>query len=317
MAQSENQLIVPTSPDLGKALSGWQAWLTHERRVSPHTLDGYRRDLFTFLTFLVSHRGGPQSLQDLAELTAADFRAYLAERARRNMKASSSNRALSVVRGFFRWLQKNGLAENSAIVTLRGPKGEQSLPRALTTYEAKTVMEEVGAGATEDWIAKRNSAVVLLLYGAGLRIGEALSLQGADTPAIGQDSCRIVGKGRKERIVPLLSIVPEAIAAYRDACPYSIADDEPLFLGARGGPLRARIVQLSLQKLRRQLGLPETTTPHALRHSFATHLLAGGGDLRVIQELLGHASLSTTQRYTAVDAAALIKVYEKAHPRAG
>ncbi|MDX1400331.1 MAG: tyrosine recombinase XerC [Kiloniellales bacterium] len=309
-------MTLPVAPDLGKAIQAWQAWLQNERRLSDHTLEAYRRDLFHFLAFLARYRGGPQNLDDLSRLTLADFRAYLGERARRQIKAASSNRALSVIKGFFRWMQKNGLAENSAIVMLRGPRTEKTLPKALSALEAGAVVEEVENSSGDDWIAKRNTAVVLLLYGAGLRIGEALSMRRTDAPTRGQDSIRIIGKGRKERLVPLLPLIPEAIDSYLKACPYDMAATDFLFLGARGGPLRARVMQLVLQKLRRDLGLPETTTPHALRHSFATHLLAGGGDLRAIQELLGHSSLSTTQRYTAIDAAALLEVYEKAHPRA-
>ena len=249
-------------------------------------------------------------------LKPRDFRAYLADRAGRGIKASSNNRALSVLRGFFRWLQRNGLAENAALSGLRGPKSEKALPKALTAREAAAVVGEMEVQDADGWIVRRDAALVLLLYGAGLRIGEALSLTRGEAPAKRQEALRVVGKGRKERIVPLLPLIPEAIHAYLAACPFEAPPEGPLFLGARGGPLRARLLQKTLQSLRRQLGLPETTTPHALRHSFATHLLADGGDLRAIQELLGHASLSTTQRYTAVDASSILAVYDKSHPRA-
>jgi integrase/recombinase XerC len=307
---------LPIGGDLRAAIERWQVWLADERRLSPHTLAGYAQDLSGFLTFLARHRGGPQDLRDVDALGPRDFRAYLAERARRGHKATSSNRALSVLRGFFRWLHREGLVENPALATLRGPKTETVLPKALTAREAGVLVEEAGADAREDWIAERDTAVLLLLYGAGLRIGEALSLTRGQAPAPSQEAMRIVGKGRKERVVPLLAVITKAIAAYIAACPYDLTPEAPLFRGARGGPLRARLVQLAVKDLRRKLGLPEGTTPHALRHSFATHLLAGGGDLRAIQELLGHASLSTTQRYTAVDSTALLSVYDKAHPRA-
>ena len=307
---------LPVDAALAAVLGRWASWLADERRLSPHTLEGYRRDLEGFFRFLAHHSGGPLKLDALAELRPRDFRAYLADRAARGLRASSNNRALSVLRGFFRWLQRNGIAENAALSTLRGPKNERPLPKALTGAEAAVVMEETAAGKTDDWIARRDAALVLLLYGAGLRIGEALSLTRAEAPRVGQDTLRIIGKGQKERIVPILPVIPEAIASYLAACPFAAPAEGPLFLGARGGPLRARLLQKTLQTLRRQLGLPETTTPHALRHSFATHLLANGGDLRAIQELLGHASLSTTQRYTAVDASAILAVYDKAHPRA-
>jgi integrase/recombinase XerC len=307
---------LPIRDDLRAAIARWQVWLADERRLSPHTLVGYVRDLSSFFSFLARHRGGPQGLGDIEPLSSRDVRAYLAERARRGHKATSSNRALSVLRGFFGWLQREGLAEYPALFTLRGPKAETVLPKALTIGEADKLFAEADTQAREAWIARRDTAVLLFLYGAGLRIGEALSLTRGQAPTPGQEAMRIIGKGRKERVVPLLPVVTEAIAAYIDACPYDLAPEAPLFRGARGGPLRARLVQLAIKDLRRALGLPESTTPHALRHSFATHLLAGGGDLRAIQELLGHASLSTTQRYTAVDSSALLSVYDKAHPRA-
>ena len=309
-------LDLPVDAALAGVLERWVAWLTNERRLSTHTLAGYQRDLWGFLRFLALHRGGRITLGDLEALKPRDFRAYLADRVIRGIKASSNNRALSVLRGFFRWLQRNGLAENASLSVLRGPKAAKALPKALTAREAAVVVGEMEARDTADWIVKRDAALVLLLYGAGLRIGEALSLTRGDAPVIGQEALRVVGKGRKERIVPLLPLIPEAIEAYLAACPFDVSSEGPLFLGVRGGPLRARLMQKTLQTLRRQLGLPETTTPHALRHSFATHLLANGGDLRAIQELLGHASLSTTQRYTAVDASSILAVYDKSHPRA-
>ncbi len=317
MAGSATELISLTvAPDLEVAVRDWHRWLRHERRVSPHTLDAYVRDLAGFIAFMAEHRGGVLCLAELDALRTADFRAWLAGRARDGLQRSSTARALSVVRGFFRWLGRAGLAENAAILTVRTPKQVASLPKALTVTEARSALEAVTQSGEPEWIAKRDGAVLLLLYGAGLRIGEALGLTRRQAPAPGQDALVVTGKGRKQRLVPLLPVVTAALRDYLEACPYELPPEGPLFVGRRGGPLGARQIQRRLQELRGFLGLPETATPHALRHSFASHLLAGGGDLRTIQELLGHASLSTTQRYTAVDGAGLLAVYERAHPRA-
>ncbi len=310
-------------PDLSAALVQWRRWLASEKRASPHTQTAYRRDLLAFLAFLAEHQGGAPDFAMLAGLKTADFRAWLAARGRAGLKATSTNRALSVVRGFFHWLARQRLVENPALSVLRGPRVHQALPKALTPGEARGVIDALPAEtdgdpgkARKDWIMARDSAVLLLLYGAGLRIGEALSLTRREAPEPGQEALRIIGKGRKERVVPLLPVVVQAIQAYIAASPHDLAPDEALFRAIRGGPLSPRPVQQRLQDLRGRLGLPDSATPHALRHSFATHLLAGGGDLRTIQELLGHASLSTTQRYTALDSARLLEVYDKAHPRA-
>ena len=302
--------------DLLTAAEDWRGWLAHERRASEHTLLAYGHDLAQFLDFLSGHLGGPPTLRDLDTLKPADFRAWLAARAHQGLKRSSTARALSVVRTLFRWLRAQGLVDNPAITAVRTPKVPASLPRALSAKAALATVETVGALAREPWLARRDTAVVLLLYGCGLRIGEALGLRRGQAPAPGQESLTVTGKGRKQRLVPLLPVVIAAIEAYLAACPYSLPADGPLFLGARGGPLGARQVQGCMAELRGRLGLPESATPHALRHSFASHLLAGGGDLRTIQELLGHASLRTTQRYTSVDAAGLAAVYRRAHPRA-
>ena len=304
-----------TDRRLQAALADWQAWLRDEKRASAHTLEAYRRDLAGFLAFLAAYREARVDLALLDELALRDFRAWLAERAGRGLSAASSARALSVLRGFYRWAERGGLLSNSRIAAVRTPKQAERLPRALGQFEADELLDAEPARAGPPWVAARDRAVLLLLYGAGLRIGEALGLTPADLPGPGGDALRILGKGNKTRLVPLLPALPEAIEAYRRLCPYDLEDRAPLFRGLRGGPLRARVVQLAIQDLRRSLGLPESTTPHALRHSFATHLLAGGADLRGIQELLGHASLSTTQRYTAVDPAGLLKAYA-AHPRA-
>jgi integrase/recombinase XerC len=305
--------------DHSAAVEDWQHWLLHERRASPHTLAAYRRDLAAFLAFGAGHLGKPLALADLGRLTRADFRGWLAARNAADLQASSTARALSVVRNFFRFLSRRDLGENAVLGTLRTPRLPRAVPKALTAAEAAEAVDAVGDDAREPWIAKRDTAILALLYGCGLRLGEALSLNRRDAPRPRGEEVQtlmVTGKGRKQRAVPVLPAVAAAIGDYLAACPYAGDDDAPLFRGARGARLNPRLVQLRLQELRACLGLPESATPHALRHSFATHLLAGGGDLRAIQELLGHASLSTTQRYTDVDAAALFAVYDKAHPRA-
>lgn len=305
---------LPLDDALAAAAADWSAWLRNEKRASPHTLAAYGRDLTDFLDFLTMHVGGPLTLAKLEALRTADFRAWLAARANRGLARSSTARALATLRGFFRRLERRELVHNPAIVTLRTPKLPQSVPKALSEAEALHAIEATAEMATEPWIARRDAAILTLLYGAGLRIGEALSLSRRDAPA--GPALRVRGKGNKERVVPLLPVVVDAIAEYLDLCPHVLAPEGPLFVGKRGKRLQPGQVQATLRGVRRALGLPETATPHALRHSFATHLLAGGGDLRTIQELLGHASLSTTQRYTAVDTARLAEVYAAAHPRA-
>ena len=305
-------------PDLAAAVERWRRWLADERRASAHTLDAYGRDLAGFLAFLAEHLGGQPGLADLGALRTADFRSWLARRASDGLSAASRARALSVVRGFFRFLDREGLAHNPAVAALRTPKHQRPAPRPLTVDQARATLEAVGELGSTPWIGKRDRALIALLYGAGLRIGEALGLDRGALPSAGRGDAAIVitGKGDKQRVVPLLAVVRAAIADYLAACPYQPGDDGPLFVGARGGRLNASVVQARLRRLRGFLGLPANATPHALRHSFATHLLAEGGDLRTIQELLGHASLSTTQRYTEVDAESLLRVYDAAHPKA-
>ncbi|WP_340116022.1 tyrosine recombinase XerC [Pelagibius sp. 7325] len=310
------ETLLPAAPDVGAAMRDWQAWLADEKRASPHTCLAYRRDLVQFLGFVSGHLGKAPSLDDLARLSTGDFRAWLAARNSEGVKRTSSARALSTLRGFFRWLKRRGLADNAALATLRTPKLPKSVPKALTAGEAEAAIGTVAELSDEDWIGKRDVAVLLLLYGCGLRIGEALGLTRAQAPKPRQDSLTVTGKGNKQRMVPLLPVVSAAIADYLAACPFAFQDDTPLFRAKRGGALSAREMQRRMQQLRLLLGLPESATPHALRHSFATHLLAGGGDLRAIQELLGHSSLAATQRYTEVDVAGLMDVYDKAHPRA-
>lgn len=299
---------------LRAALVDWLRWLRDERRSSPHTLDAYARDLTAFLTFVGLHQGGPPSLKDLENLVARDFRAWLARRSGTGLSRTSTARALSVVRGFFVWLERNDRGRNHAIRTVRTPKLPHAVPKPLDAKDAVAAVTDIGALASEPWIAARDIAVMTLLYGCGLRISEALGLSRRDAPD--GETIVVLGKGGKQRMVPVLPVVREAIATYLAACPHPMEPDGPLFVGAQGGRLSPRIVQRQMQKLRGWLGLPETATPHALRHSFATHLLAGGGDLRSIQELLGHASLSTTQRYTAVDTEKLLRDYKATHPRA-
>jgi integrase/recombinase XerC len=308
--------------DLKKAIALWLAWLSDERRAADLTVDAYRRDFADFLGFITGHLGAQPDLAQIAGLGRADFRAWMAWRSTRGLQASSTARALSAVKSFYRLAIKRGLIDQTSLTALRTPKLPRSLPKPLTAPEAMEAVAAIGDQQHESWIGKRDVAVLTLLYGCGLRISEALALTRGDVPAPdgagqhGMGLLRILGKGRKERVVPILPVVSDAIRDYLAACPYGGDASDPLFVGARGGVLSPRLIQRAMQHLRAALGLPETATPHALRHSFATHLLAGGGDLRAIQELLGHASLSTTQRYTEVDAAQLMAVYNAAHPRA-
>ena len=300
--------------DLHAAIGLWVAWLTGERRASPHTVAAYGRDLARFLDFLTEHLGELPSLAAIDELRPADFRAYLAHRVQRRAERSSLARGLSVLRGFVRFLHRRGLASTSALVALRSPRLRASVPKPLTVDDATSAVDTVGALAKEGWQGKRDVAVLTLLYGCGLRLSEALSLRRGAAPL--SEMLVVTGKGSKQRLLPVLPAVREAVADYLAACPHVLAADGPLFIGARGGPLNPRLVQRQMEAVRGYLGLPESATPHALRHSFATHLLGAGGDLRAIQELLGHASLSTTQRYTSVETARLLAIYDAAHPRA-
>ena len=300
--------------DLRAAIGLWGSWLAGERRASAHTVAAYQRDLAGFLDFIAAHRGGPPSLATISALLPVDFRAYLAERARRHIERSSLARGLSVVRGFVKFLERRDLAANASLAALRSPKLPHSVPKPLTVADAVEAVEAVGELVASEWQGKRDTAILTLLYGCGLRLSEALGLKRSEAPR--GEVLAVTGKGRKDRIVPVLPAVRDAIDNYLAACPYPLTRDGPLFVGARGGPLNPRLVQRQMAALRGFLGLPETATPHALRHSFATHLLGGGGDLRAIQELLGHASLSTTQRYTSVDTEHLLAIYDAAHPRA-
>ncbi len=296
------------------AIEDWQRWILDERQSSAHTLAAYSRDLAAFLEFIATHIGKPAELNDLKALTMADFRSFLAHRINHGIGHSSVARGMSTLRNFFRFLDRTGRVSNATIKAVRSPKPQPPIPKPISVEDAFDVIRAASKLSDTPWISKRDVAIFTLLYGCGLRIDEALSLNHADTPD--NDVMTVTGKGNKQRVVPILPIVRDAIEIYIDACPFSEEPDKPLFVGARGGRLNAGVVQRQMRKVRAQLGLPDTATPHALRHSFATHLLGAGGDLRTIQELLGHSSLSTTQRYTSVDAERLVKVYEQAHPRA-
>jgi integrase/recombinase XerC len=301
------------SPAAQDALARWLIHLHALDGAAVNTVTAYARDVSGYLHFLTAHRG-EGSLQSLVTLSPADLRAWMASERGRGVSARSLARALSAVKGFTAWLADREGADATTVLATRGPKYRRKLPRPLTIDGARDMIDTVGEQARDDWIAARDVAVVTLLYGCGLRISEAMSLTGAAHPL--PDVLRITGKGGKERLVPVLPVTRDAVATYARLCPYDLAPTEPLFRGARGGPLNPRLIALVMEKSRLQLGLPATATPHAMRHSFATHLLSAGGDLRAIQELLGHASLSTTQAYTAVDAARLMDVYSRAHPRA-
>lgn len=296
------------------AVTAWQRWLAEEKRASAHTLDGYGRDLAAFLGFLQHHRGGEPRLEDLADLTPADFRAFLAQRNGDGLARSSMARAMSSLRGFFRFLDQTDRLRNPAIQAVRSPRPPRSLPKPLAAQEAMETLASAPSLQDQPWLAARDLALFTLLYGCGLRLGEALGLTVAEAPL--GDVVRITGKGQKQRMVPVLPVVRQAIADYLRLRPPAAESRAPLFIGARGQSLNPGVVQRQMRRLRALLGLADTATPHALRHSFATHLLSAGGDLRTIQELLGHASLSTTQRYTDVDAGRLAATYRAAHPRA-
>ena len=311
-----NEILIFADEGLLAERQAWLDALSGERRLSPLTVDAYERDVRQFLLFLAGHAGGPATLSDIGELRPADLRAFLASRRRDGAGARTLGRGLAGLRSFLRHLEKKGLINAAGSRAVRSPKPGKSLPKPLSASQAIKVTSDDGQLAEEPWIAARNAAVLSLLYGSGLRISEALALTARDFPA-GIRTLRITGKGGKTRIVPLLPASLEAVQAYLKLRPFVGTPDSPLFRGARGGPLQPAIIQREMQKMRSALGLPETATPHALRHSFATHLLSAGGDLRAIQELLGHASLSTTQVYTGVDAARLLDIYERAHPRAG
>ncbi len=303
------------SPDAAAAAMAWLASLRTVRRMSPETLEAYGRDLGQFAGFMALHLGAPATTADLATLTASDFRAFLAGRRLAGAGSRTLARQLSALRSFYRHAERSGVFRNAALSAIRSPKLPHAVPKPLPVEAARAVAGADGLATDETpkWVLARDQAVLTLLYGCGLRISEALGL----TPqAMSSDILTITGKGNKTRIVPVLPVARAAIASYLGLCPFSLPPREPMFRGVKGGQLNARNIQLLIERLRGALGLPDTATPHALRHSFATHLLSNGADLRVIQELLGHASLSTTQVYTEVNRSHLLDQYRKAHPRA-
>jgi integrase/recombinase XerC len=307
------------SDELAVAIEGWLRYLGAERSYAGNTLEAYERDARQFLNFLYSSSQGTVSLTCLNGLAPADFRAFLAARRDGGTGSRSLARTLSALRSFFRYLERTGALQNRSLLAVALPKLPPRLPKPLTEIKAKDVVSEAtmdGELSDHPWTGPRNQAVLLLLYGSGLRISEALSLNRRDAPLPPREMIRIRGKGGRERLAPVLPVAQSAIADYLEKCPRCLDPHGPLFIGVKGGRLNPRIVQLLIARLRVNLGLPETATPHALRHSFATHLLSRGADLRVIQELLGHTSLSTTQGYTAVDRDRLFQAYSMAHPRA-
>ncbi len=314
------QDLFPVADDIRDAITAWFDYLHVERHLAENTLEAYARDLRQFFEFLNEQLGQPPELEHLAHLKPRDFRAFLAERREEDDASSRSlARALSSIRMFFRFLEKTGLGDNRAILAVALPKIGHSIPKPLSVDKAKSVIANghIGqSGRSSEWVSVRDAAVLTLLYGSGLRVSEALGLNREEAPLNGRDVLIVKGKGGKERMVPVLPVSQQAIEQYLALCPFHLNPEDPLFVGAKGGRLSPRIIQLLMERLRSVLGLPDTATPHALRHSFATHLLGNGADLRQIQELLGHASLSTTQVYTEVDGKRLMTIYETAHPRA-
>lgn len=299
---------------LASLLTDWQHYLSQVKGYSPHTVNAYGSDLRHGLDFFMHHQGGKIGLKDFIGLTTADFRAWLSHRVADGYDSTSNARAISACKHFYRWLEREGHGKHLGIFTLATPKRKRALPKAVGEGAAQDALNCVGELQAEPWIGLRDTALLTLLYGCGLRISEALTLKRHQLE--GADHLIILGKGRKERMVPLLPIVSKAVNAYLAACPYPINAKEVVFLGAKGKPLQPAVFQKQLRALRGLVGLPESATPHAFRHSFATHLLSAGADLRAIQELLGHESLSTTQRYTGVDRERLMRAYRASHPRA-
>lgn len=308
----KTEITYEAASEVIEQIHRWQGWLAGERRFSAHTVDAYSRDLSLFFKFLHEYQRSLPTIEDLQKLEVRAFRAFLSARADNHLEKTSMARELSTLRNFYKYLSLQNIPNNSAISIISSPRLPKTLPKALDVDQTFNVLDIAGNFAKNEWQGLRDIAIFTILYGCGLRISEALSLNHGDINH--NDFLKIKGKGNKERLVPVLPVVVEKINAYLAACPYDIKNGEPLFLGARGERLSPRIVQRTLEKIRAYLGLPDTLTPHALRHSFATHLLAEGTNLRAIQELLGHASLSTTQRYTDVQIETLQKEYHKAHP---
>lgn len=300
--------------DCQEAIADWRRWMEHERRVSPNTIDAYCRDLAAFFIFMAEHLGVVPSLSNLESLDARDYRSFLAQRSRHGLSQSSVARCMSTIRNFYRFLNRTRGISNAVIRTIRSPRPKKLIPKPLDSSQAKDLLTSIKETQGEPWLIARDLALFSLLYGCGLRIAEGLNLNDADVKDL--DTVRVTGKGNKQRIVPVLPFIGESIERYLSLRPFEYSPNDALFRGLRGKRLNPGVVQRRMRELRKTLGLPETATPHALRHSFATHLLSAGGDLRTIQELLGHSSLSTTQRYTKVDSNRLFTVYQKSHPRA-
>lgn len=297
-------------------LAQWIAHLRDERRFAANSLEAYERDVAALLGFLTDHLGHEAGAADLARLEPRDLRAYLAFRRQGPgaLADRSVSRALAAIRSFYRYLERRHGLINARLSLVRGPKLKRTLPRPVSQQAALALIDDARATSEEAWIGARDAALITLIYASGMRISEALALTGADHPL--PEALRVRGKGGKERVVPMLPAAAEAIARYVALCPFAPLRDAPLFRAARGGAMSARMAQSLMQRLRMRLGLPSSATPHALRHAFATHLLTNGGDLRAIQELLGHESLSTTQAYTGVEAKKILQSYRAAHPRA-
>lgn len=310
--------MFPAAPDAMATVNGWLIFLADQRGYTPNTLDAYKRDLRQLYSFLEGHFGQPATLGDFNRLNPQDLRSFMASRRDDGACNRSLSRGMSGLRSYFRYLERAGHLKNRAVLAVTLPKVPFSVPRPLTKEKTNDVIEESGNSVLRGqakWIGLRDRAVLLLLYGSGLRISEALAIRRGDAPLPPRDILRVKGKGGKERIVPVLPPIQQAVERYLASIPYNLSTDDPLFVGAKGGKLSPRILQLLIARMREMLGLPDTATPHALRHSFATHLLGNGADLRAIQELLGHASLSTTQIYTEVDREALLRIYDRSHPR--
>lgn len=302
------------APGLNDAVNRWLAELAAIGARAENTVEAYRTDVFGFLSFLQTHEAGSFGTAHLARIGTREMRAWMAHERGRGVSPRSLARALSAVKNFIGWMGEKENFDPSAVLMTRSPRFQKKLPRPLAKDAARSMIETVELQSTTDWVARRDTAVITLMYGCGLRISETLGLKGRDLPL--GDTLRIVGKGSKERIVPVINVARTSLQSYLAICPFEMEADAPVFRGVRGKALNPRLIQKVMENARAQLGLPATATPHAMRHSFATHLMNAGGDLRSIQELLGHASLSTTQAYTAVDTARLMDVYNAAHPRA-
>ncbi|MGI9353975.1 MAG: tyrosine recombinase XerC [Rhizobiaceae bacterium] len=321
---ADSEILVHAAPCLLAAKKGWLRHLHAERRVAEKTLEAYERDLRQFCIFLTGYAGRPAKLSDFADLKSMQLRGFLAQRRGSGNGARTLARGLAGIRSFVRHLEKEGQASGAGLTAMRAPKQPATLPKPIGAPDALRLTKVAEQLQEEPWVAARDAALMALLYGCGLRISEALGLKLADLdlassandPAVTTQSLRILGKGAKTRIVPLLGVVGEAIGDYLKKCPFVLSEDDAVFRGVRGGVVQPAVIQRAMRLMRGALDLPKTATPHAMRHSFATHLLANGGDLRTIQELLGHASLSTTQKYTAVDTDHLLKSWAAAHPRA-